>query len=146
MARLLVLMLCWCACAGPPETGPPATAPGSPVPADAGLPPAADASGPAISEAHARQIVTRALRDAGLRVLFDVEVELGNRRLTLDGFDPKRQIGFEYSAASERQSNGKAPTSSEVRVLWIEASSEAQVRRRTREFIAEHLAADASPD
>jgi hypothetical protein len=146
MIRPLALLFPLLACAGPPERESRAPEPPPPRPAaiiDAGM---ADPRPAAISEAHARRLVTDRLRRAGLRVLFDVEVELGGRKLTLDGYDPNRRIGFEYTATSERVSNGAPPTTGgEVRILWLEPGDETEVRRKTDAFVAEYLGADAGP-
>lgn len=150
MARLLVLMAC-VACAAPPA-GPSQADPATPVGDRASVPSGdgdstkPEPSGPIMSEAHARERVTSRLREAGLRVLFDVEVEVGGRTITLDGFDPKRGIGFEYSAPSEASSNGKKPTSADgPTILWLEASDQRALDNALAEFIRAHLSPDAGP-
>jgi len=105
------------------------------------------ASGPVVSEAHARQLVTSRLREAGLRVLFDVEVELGGRAITLDGYDPKRSIGFEYNAPAEAASNGAKPAGAAdgPTILWLDASDQQALESALDAFVDTHLSPDAGP-
>ena len=61
----------------------------------------ASASAP-LSEHQARWSIERYLRARGWRVLVDVEVVLeGGTRLTLDGYDPQRGLGYEYLSVGE---------------------------------------------
>lgn len=96
-------------------------------------------SGPRLSEAAARLLLTERFRAAGLRVRFDVPVvsevvdaEGGAFELSVDGYDPQARIGFEYVAASEADTDLSAAEraalaqDSEHRILVIDEVAEAQ--------------------
>jgi hypothetical protein len=56
--------------------------------------------GPPLDEGPARRLVAGRFRDAGLRVVEDVQLT-APVVITLDGFDPERRVGFEYVAPEE---------------------------------------------
>src|SRR5690606_24942171 len=83
----------------------------SPAPADeaAHQAPAGDALAPArapMTEAAARSLLAERFRAAGFRVRYDVLVDrAGLYAVTLDGYDPEAEVGFEYIAEEERDTD-----------------------------------------
>jgi len=99
----------------------------------------APALGPTIDEAHARVVLNESFRNAGLRVLADVEVAVGGRAVTIDGFDPDKRIGFEYSASQELPVQAGLEKACEAetsaRILVVDATDEATLRARAAAFL-----------
>jgi len=124
-------------CAAPAPPPPPVRPVSTPAATSA---PAARASGPIIDEAHARVVLNESFRNAGLRVLADVDLEIRGRSVTVDGFDPDRRIGFEYSASEEQAAQRDLETlftaETGPRILVLAASDEATVRERASAFLA----------
>ncbi len=60
-----------------------------------------------LSELEGRALLAQLFRQAGFRILYDVTANVaapGARdSLRLDGFDPIRQVGYEYISAGERE-------------------------------------------
>lgn len=112
-----------------------------PPPEDA-APPAIDAAPsidatPPISEAAARALLADRFRAAGFRIRFDVRVDVGDG-VTLDGFDPEREVGYEYVAVEERGtdlSDAERAQLASWRVLVIDAADEATVAAAADTFL-----------
>lgn len=156
MARLLILPLLGAlACAGTSSDGkgralpgpdPEAEAPRSQVTAPAKVP---SSRGPTVSEAQARFILARGFRRAGLRILSDVEVVVNGVSIAADGYDPKRAIGFEYTAPEERVLQSAfgdklEPREDQPRLLFLLPCDEETLRTRMKEFLDRH--APAAPN
>lgn len=96
-----------------------------------------------LDEAGARTLLARAFRDAGFRILHDIPVRGAGFELTLDGFDPRRKVGFEYIDpreagaeldAAERQALSK----SELRVLIVDSGDAHAISAAASGFLARH--------
>lgn len=66
----------------------------------------APAPAPPATENVARALLAERFREAGYRILYDVTVrEPGRFEFTVDGYDPVSQVGYEYIAESERETD-----------------------------------------
>ncbi len=89
----------------PPRIHPPPPAPIAPARTNTDVEPDSERreASPALSEAAARAVLSERFRAAGYRVRYDVPLARpGEFAFTADGYDPDRRVGFEYVAASER--------------------------------------------
>ena len=105
---------------------------------------------PPVSEVDARDLLRREFRDAGLRVVSDVRLRGAGFDITVDGYDPEREVGFEYVAADEVDTDvaageREALAASDSRVLLVDASSADALALVTRAFLG-RVAAEASAD
>jgi hypothetical protein len=113
------------------------------APKAAVVPPSpADAAAP-MSEAGARILLSRAFRAAGYRILNDVPVRGAGYQVTLDGFDPKRKVGFEYVDPRERGADldtaeRAALARSELKVLIVDAAHGPAVEAMAKAFLRAH--------
>lgn len=131
--------MCLIACgpgpASAPRPAPPesiAAAPAAPEPAEPAV---------TIPEVEARILLAAMFREAGYRILYDVPVAVGAVTVAIDGFDPEREVGFEYRAASEAGAwNGRLAADSGARLLVIDAGDRDTVEARAREFLAANAA------
>jgi len=120
-------------------------APTAEVARDASVARVAD-HGPPLSETEARAMLSERFRRAGLRVRQDVRVRGESYDVTLDGYDPDRDIGFEYIAVSERGTDlddAERAALASKRILILDASSEQTVSAAADAFLAS--LADAGP-
>lgn len=150
MPRLGSLALVLAACSAPaPTRQPPAPAPAAVGPAaveDSATEPAR----PPISEAHARAVLERLFRGRGLRILRDVEVTINGTPLTVDGYDPQRRLGFEYTDPAERavqpENRGLAQRrAGEPRVLLLAPGDESTITEKAQRFLDIERPAAAQP-
>jgi hypothetical protein len=100
---------------------------GSPTPA-----------GTPLSELDARVLLADGLRRAGYRIHHDVARPAGRVTVVLDGWDPERQVGFEYVArfAGDPPIDDEARAALGPRVLVVEPGDEAAVRAALDRFLA----------
>jgi hypothetical protein len=95
-----------------------------------------------LDESAARAILAAEFRRAGLRILRDQKIAVAGGEVTLDGYDPERQIGYEYIAAEETGIDLSAEERRALEhqalpaVLIIDATDEAELRRRAQQFLA----------
>lgn len=144
---LAVGALCLFACG--PRASPPASATTTPqATADHDQAPAitpADAAPVAVlSEAAARAILARRFRAAGFRVRYDVPIARpGAFDVTVDGYDPVRQVGFEYVDTAERDTDLHAAERAALerdpahRILVVDATDAAGLEARITRFLAQ---------
>lgn len=146
MPAIALLVSCSSGAERPTDRGP--TPKSVATAGDAAAPgPIAD-SGRALTEVEARALLARRFRDAGFRVLHDVRVREGSSELTVDGYDPDRDVGFEYIAPSERGTDLLAAERSALSagkraLLILDAASEQRVSAAADAFLAS--LADAGP-
>ncbi|WP_428261885.1 hypothetical protein [Haliangium sp.] len=135
-----------CAGGGEARVGPTRSEPATVAPsrraadADARVP----APPPPLSEAAARALLAERFRRTGLRIRADVPIErAGAYRLTVDGYDPDRRVGFEYIAEVERgvelepSERAALAADASVRVLIVEATDAAGVEAAAERFLTE---------
>jgi hypothetical protein len=112
-------------------------------------PPAVVDAGPATSEHLARAVLDRMFRDAGLRILSDVPVELPGAVFTVDGFDPERRIGYEYLDEQElgldlEEAELTWLKQNDTSILVIEPTTSDRVESIAQRFL-QRLTPDAGP-
>lgn len=97
-----------------------------------------------LSEAAARAILARRFRAAGFRVRYDVPIARpGAFDVTVDGYDPARQVGFEYVDTAERDTDLHAAERAalerdpEHRILVVDATDAAGLEARITPFLAQ---------
>jgi hypothetical protein len=99
------------------------------------------ASGEPLDEGSARFLLAARFRAAGLRVVEDVSLQVGDVALVVDGFDPARKVGFEYVAAEEREVELDAARrfagTPSLRILVVDAASAEEVERSADAFLRE---------
>jgi hypothetical protein len=102
----------------------------------AAAPAASDAP---LDEASARFLLASRFRAAGLRVVEDVSLQVGDVELVVDGFDPVRRVGFEYVAAEEREveldSARRLADAPSLRILVVDAASADEIERSADAFL-----------
>lgn len=86
-----------------------------------------------VSEVAARELLDTMFREAGMRVLNDVSIELGSIEVTLDGFDPQRGVGYEYIAPQEDEVD--LPNVPELKILVLSGASREQLRAQAEAFL-----------
>lgn len=127
-----------------PGANPPARPPAA---SDAAI---ADAAPKGVSEAEAREILNRAFRDAGLRVVNDLGWQKPAIDVTLDGYDPEREVGYEYVAEAERGTELDESELKELRnyprILVLHPSSASAIREQAEEFLVTILAPDGGSE
>ena len=121
----------------------------APEAADAPTPRAARAE-PPVSEAVARAVLADHFRQAGYRIRYDVHIEEPGRfTLTVDGYDPRQRVGYEYIAADESGTDLLAAertfleSQSELAILIVEPQSAAELSRTARDFLGRVASAAA---
>jgi hypothetical protein len=109
---------------------------------DESPPPPIDAS-TAMSEAAARAFLSDRFRRAGFRIRYDVRVRVdGVFDITFDGFDPDKQVGFEYIDAIERDTDvldaerSALESSTDYRVFVIDAVDPAVLTASAEMFLS----------
>ncbi len=134
---LVALVACGGARAGADHKGDVLAAESAPEQAAA----APAASGEPLDEAAARFLLAARFRAAGLRVVEDVTIQVGDVALAVDGFDPARRVGFEYVAAEEREVELDAARrlagGTALRILVVDAASADEVERAADLFLRE---------
>ena len=103
-----------------------------------------------LSEVEARKLLADRFRAAGFRIRYDFRLRFADVDVTLDGFDPLRQVGFEYLAAEELDldvttAERRAVARSGVRVMFVDPSDAPTVTRMVRAFLDNIPAAATSP-
>ncbi len=153
IAALGAIVVAFGACTGGAGEGPERPSPPSPVAIEDGGavglassakgPPDAEVdAGPVLSEAVARTLVTARFRAAGFRIRNDVLLSGEGFELTVDGYDPKRNVGFEYIATGEVGTDlsdaerAALSRDSERRVLVLDAGDERTLLAAVDAFLA----------
>jgi len=97
---------------------------------DAGSPDAVFKAVDAIGETEARSILSDVFRGAGYRILYDVMV---SSSVALDGFDPRKKVGYEYVAVGDLA----APSGLESvgQVLVLGPSSREKITEQAKAFV-----------
>jgi hypothetical protein len=137
LAHLLLVALVACGGAGakPGRKGAVLAAESAPDHADD----APAASGEPLDEGAARFLLAARFRAAGLRVLEDVSLQVGDVAVVVDGFDPARRVGFEYVAAEEREveldAARRLAAAPSLRILVVDAASADEVERAADAFL-----------
>jgi hypothetical protein len=96
---------------------------------------------PPLTEAEARAVLSQQFRARGLRIRQDVMVN----GVAIDGYDPDRQIGFEYVAADDLALPAAARAGLPG-ILVLDAATAEQVTARASEFLARRLRSGSDPE
>ena len=94
-----------------------------------------------IGETEARAILADAFRRAGYRILYDVEFANAERLLAIDGFDPRKKVGYEYIASDEVEIGRVVKAAALESVLVVGPTSREEVIEAAAKFVATLVAA-----
>ena len=104
---------------------------------DGGIPPDAENL---LSEVSARRILNQRFRNAGYRILNDSLWKEEDIEVTLDGYDPEKEVGFEYIAPSEVGVDITDAETHRLRghraILVVEPMSKQRLERYIEEFLS----------
>lgn len=102
-----------------------------------------------VPEAIARELLDRLFREAGLRIVNDVKWSRPGIELTLDGYDPERDVGYEYIAAAEAgaelDESERIALQTHPRIFVAAPAARDQLQSAAEAFLAA-LASPAGPD
>lgn len=84
-------------------------------------------SGERLSEELARELITRRFSRSGYTMQADYRFHHGDTLVTLDGFDPERQVGFQYISHADQDVVTDHDVSTTLALKELEAEGQTRV-------------------